>query len=268
MEGPIWGDASAGVKENGGRFSARRAYVRTLRPLPMHHAPPLILGLAACAVALGGCAAVLDGCETDPARPDALPTDVPRYEGDFALVDDGRLVPAFVAFRDDLQGVVARRDTAALLALVAPDARLSFGDDPGGTDGFATMWFSRSPPGGEPVWSVLDKILAGGSAEEDGAVTVPFVPALWPSDLDPFATVAVVGDVSAFSHPDGAVVATLSDIALPIVAPPLRGWWQVRLPDGRPAYVSTEHALSPVGYRAVFWDDGDGWRLRSFLAGD
>ena len=26
--------------------------------------------------------------------------------------------------------------------------------------------------------------------------------------------------------------------------------------------------LRPTGYRAVFWDDGDGWQLRSFLSDD
>lgn len=233
----------------------------------MRTSPPILLGLAACAVALGGCAAVLDGCEADPTSP--APADVPRFAGDVALVDDGDDLPAFASFRDGLRDVVARRDTAALLALVAPDARLSFGDDPGGAEGFRSMWFRGDPPGGEAVWDVFERILAGGSAEEDGAVTVPFVPALWPSDLDPFVHVAVAGrDVPAYGHPGGDVVARLSEIALPILAPPLRGWWQVSLPDGRPAYVSTEEALSPVGYRAVFWDDGDGWRLRSFLAGD
>jgi hypothetical protein len=212
--------------------------------------------------------AVALGCE--PAAAPATPTpDVPTFEGDVAFVDDGAARPAFVAFRERLAETVARRDTAALLALVAPGARLSFGDEPGGPDGFGRMWLEGDPPAGEPVWDVLARALAGGSVDEDGAVTVPFVPALWPSDLDPFGTVAVVErGVPAYDQPGGVEVARLSEIALPVLAPPLDGWRQVRLPDDRAAFVEAGRALSPVGYRAVFWDDGDGWRLRSFLAGD
>ena len=211
--------------------------------------------------------AALLGCEPG-AAPAAAP-DVPVFEGDFTLVDDAAESPAFVAFRERLADVVARRDTAALLELVASGARLSFGDAPGGPAGFRAMWFGGDPPAGEPVWDVLSRALAGGSVDEDGAVTVPFVPALWPSDLDPFSHVAVVErDVPAYSQPGGTETARLSEIAVPVLAPPLDGWRQVRLPDGRAAFVEAGRALSPVGYRAVFWDDGDGWRLRSFLAGD
>lgn len=229
----------------------------------MRRLPILLAGLAVCAAPWSGCAAVPEAPPTGP------PPGLPHYEGAYPLVDDGAASPEFAAFRDRLRGIVARRDTAGLLALVAPDARLSFGSGPGGPAGFRRTWFGGGPPGGEPVWTVLERALAGGSLDEDGAVTVPFVPALWPSDLDPFAHVAVVRrGVPALDAPGGATVALLSEIALPILAPPLGGWWQVRLPDGQAAFVPADKALSPVGYRAVFWDDGDGWLLRSFLGGD
>ncbi len=226
--------------------------------------PPPVLLAALAALALAGCQEAADSVP-----PSAPARDVPTYTGEFALVDDGAEAAGFVAFRDTLRAVVARRDTAALLALVAPGARLSFGDAPGGPDGFRAMWFSGEPPTEEPVWDVLGHALDGGSVDEDGAVTVPFVGAFWPSDTDPFAHVAVLGTaVPAYDQPGGDLVAHLAQIVLPILAPPLDGWQQVRLPGGEAVYVEASETYSPVGYRAVSWDDGDGWRLRSFLAGD
>lgn len=231
------------------------------RPMP---APRFSVLVALAVLALSGC--------RDAATPEPTPApapDVPTFTGEFALVDDGAEDSEFVVFREALQDIVVQRDTAALLGLVAPGARLSFGDDPGGPDGFRAMWFDGDPPDGEPVWDRLAHALTGGSVEEDGAVTVPFVIGLWPSDVDPFSNVAVLRpDAPTYDQPGGQEIARLSQIVLPILAPPLDGWQQVRLPNDRAAYVETTETYSPIGYRAVFWDDGDGWRLRSFLAGD
>lgn len=238
----------------------------------MHAPRPLTLAALA-ALALAGCR---DGAPPPeapaPAAPESETSTLPNpptFTGEFALVDDGAEDPSFVAFRDTLRAIIARRDTGALLRLVAPGARLSFGDTPGGPEGLRAMWLSGDPPQGEPVWEALGHALDGGSAEEDGAVTVPFVGGLWPSDEDPFAHVAVLNSyVPAYDQPGGDLVAHLSQLIVPILAPPLDGWQQVRLPNGQAAYVEAAETYSPVGYRAVFWDDGDGWRLRSFLAGD
>ena len=218
---------------------------------------------------------VLAACQPDADAPgadapdDGAEADVAVVTGDLAPVDDGAEDPAFAAFRDTLRAVVARRDTAALLAVVAPDARLSYGDDPGGPDGLRAMWLAGETPTGAPVWATLRRLLDGGSVDEEGAVTLPFVAALWPQDLDPFEHVAVTGrDVPARAAPDGNVVARVTEAALPVTGPASGGWRPVRLPDGREAVVADSLTASPVGYRAVFWDDGDGWLLRSFLAGD
>lgn len=207
----------------------------------------------------------LTGCGS----PDPPPPQEPlAITGDLVLVDDGALDPGFSAFRDTLNAIVARRDTTALLALVADDARMSYGDEPAGAQGMRQLWFQDSARAGASIWTVLGWILAGGSVDEDGAVTIPSIAALWPDDLDPSAHVAIPGqDVPAYTAPGGEVVATITEAALP-AGRAADGWQSVFLPDGREVVVSRDEILSPIGHRAVFWDDGDGWRLRSFLSDD
>ena len=224
--------------------------------------PPTLLLTGVAGLCLGA-------CQPDaPAETDAA-AGVPTWTGDMVLVDDGAASPGFAALRDTLRDVIVRRDTAALLAAVAPGARLSYGDEPGGPEGFRAMWFAGGPPDGAPVWDVLSRVLEGGSVDEDGAVTAPSVAALWPESLDPFTHVAVPGQaVEARSAPGGPVVGRLTETVVPATRPARGGWQPVRLPDGREAVVPADEALSPVGYRAAFWDDGGGWQLQTFLSGD
>ena len=194
-----------------------------------------------------------------------------RVVGSFVPVDDGASDPGFVAFRDSLRAVVARRDTAALVAAVGPGARLSFGDDAGGPEGLCAMWFTGRPPGGVPLWDVLDRLLSAGSVLEDGAVTVPYAFGAWPDSVDAFSHVAVVGeDVEARAAPSDTarVAALVSHSILAVTEPAAGGYQKVRLPDGAEAYVPAAAAMSPVGYRATFWDEGDGWKLHFLVAGD
>ena len=216
------------------------------------------------------------GCERGPSGGSAggraaEPNEVPHVAGTFLPVDDGASDPSFSAFREQLRGAVARRDTAAVLAVVADGARLSFGDDAGGPDGVRAMWFSGTPPGGESLWDVLGRILAAGSVVQDDALTVPYVFGAWPDSIDAFSHVAVVGDsVEARAAPSdtSAVVARVSHALLPADVPPAGGYRQVRLPGGAAAYVPEAAAMSPVDYRATFWKDGGAWKLQAFLAGD
>lgn len=215
---------------------------------------------------------LLSACADDTEQA-ARASAVPHVVGAVEAADDGALDAGFATFRDSLRGVVAARDTSALLAMVGQDARLSFGDTPGGPEGLRQMWLSGAPPPeahGADLWTTMSQLLAGGSVDEDGAVTMPATAVLWPDTLDPFSHVAVTGTrvPARASASDSAVVALLSQIHLPISGPAADGYWPVRLPDGRSAAVATADAASPVGYRATFWDDGEGWRLRSFLRGD
>ena len=62
----------------------------------------------------------LAACRPDAAPPPDPAPAGPEVAGGLELVDDGASDPGFAAFRDTLRAVVARRDTAALLALTAP----------------------------------------------------------------------------------------------------------------------------------------------------
>lgn len=217
-------------------------------------------------------ALLLSACTDGDTAAPHTPT-VPHFEGDYTLVDSGPDEPGWTTFRDSLRETIAERDTAALLAVVAPDARLSYDSDDVGPTGFRALWFTGDPPDGRDVWTTLTSALDGGSLDEDGAVVAPFVYSLWPHDEhDPFSSVAIVGDsVLVRSGPSrtSRVVARVSNLILPALAPPDEGWRLIQLPDGRNAYVEARRALSPIGYRATFWPEPDGtWQLRSFLAGD
>lgn len=204
-------------------------------------------------VALSACG------DSDPPTP---PEPV-AITGDFVLVDDGAADPGFSQFRDSLHAIVGRRDTTAFLAIVADDARMSYGDGPGGPDEMRELWFS----GERAIWETLGRILNGGSVDEDGAVAIPAVATLWPDDLDPAAHVAIPGvEVPAYAAPGGEVVATITEAVVP-AGRAADGWQAVFLPDGREVVVARDEVLSPIGHRAVFWDDGGSWKLRTFLPG-
>lgn len=233
--------------------------------MPLSLRPTLLVAL----LTLAGCA------DQTPAsgEADGLPTvDAPAFERH----DDGASVPGFAAFRDSLAAIVARRDTAALLATVAPGARLSFGDSAGGPDGFRAMWFGGTPPEGVAVWDRLGSLLTGGSIDEDGAVMIPYAsPGAWPDSIDAFSHIAVVpeGDVPvearAAASDTAAVVARIGSVILPREGAAASGYQGVRTPDGATVYVPEARAMSPVGYRATFFPDDTGaWKLQTLVAGD
>ncbi len=221
--------------------------------------------LLASLIAVAGCA------DQTPAAGDVPTIDAPALE----RFDDGATVPGFAAFRDSLTAIVARRDTAALLATVADGARLSFGDDAGGPDGFRSMWFGGTPPEGVSAWDRLGSLLSAGSVDEDGAVIIPFVFGAWPDSIDAFSHVAVVpeGDgtveARAAASDTSAVVARIGTVILPRDGAAAGGYQGVRTPDGQIVYVPETRAMSQTSYRATFFpDDAGAWKLQSLVAGD
>ena len=236
------------------------------RPAPAPLRSPLLV----LALALTACESPDTPSTPRASTPGASTSETPVYEGGEEFADDGAGNASFSAFRDTLRAVVARRDTSALLAVVADDAQLSYDEAPGGPDGLRTMWLSGAPRD-ETLWTVLDRLLSSGSVEEDGAFTVPFVAGLWPEDLDPHGHVATAGEAtSALDRPGGTQVAQLSGVhILPLADSTDASSWHVVLPDGSDAFIDRAAAVSPVGYRATFWQTpGEDWQLHVFVSGD
>jgi len=124
-------------------------------------------------------------------------------------VDEAVQDPAFFAFRARLQRAVAERDTSALLAIVDPDIRLSFGGD-GGLADFRAMWLedpdaalgdsTAALPDRPGIWAELGTVLALGGRFWDGSTFVApytfsaFGPDPTPEGYDGFISLFVIDD--------------------------------------------------------------------------
>ena len=112
---------------------------------------------------------------------------VPRL----APVDEANQRADFFGFREKLQQRIATRDVAALLGIVHPDIKTTFGDD-NGIDAFKRLW--RLDQRDSELWRELGAVLAlGGTFEGSDAFVAPYVFSRWPDNFDAFDHVAVVG---------------------------------------------------------------------------
>ena len=191
-------------------------------------------------------------------------------------VDEAVQRPEFFTFRAHLQAAVARRDWTALLAVVHPNIRNSFGPDEGLTT-FREQWREGAPD--SPIWSELGAVLAlGGSFDAGGSFVAPYVFSRWPGSRDAFEHVAVAGSrvrVRASARPDADVLAIVSYAILPraraggvLLTDDEGRWTSVALPDGRAGYVAARYARSPIDYRAIFSEASGRWQMMAFVAGD
>jgi hypothetical protein len=190
---------------------------------------------------------------------------------EFRPVDQAVQQPEFFAFRARLQTAVARRDTAAVLAVLHPGVRNTFGGE-GGVQEFREAWHLEAPD--SRLWPTLAAVLAwGGSFGADGSFTAPYVSSCWPADLDGFEYIAVVGDSARVrSQPDssGTLLANLGFSIVPVgdVEDRDAAWLPVRLADGRSGYVDRRCLRGPADYRAVFAKLDGRWQLTALIAGD
>lgn len=185
-------------------------------------------------------------------------------------VDEASNRPEFFSFRAHLQRAIARHDTAALLAVVHPQIRNSFGDNDG-IDQFRTMWNIGAEA--SEIWDVLGTVLGlGGSFHDDNTFVAPYVFSRWPGTFDAFEHVAVIGtDVRVRSEAaaDAPVVTTSSFAILPVTrqATEVDGWIAVRV-GSRTGYIASQFARSPIDYRAIFRYEDRQWKLVTLVAGD
>jgi hypothetical protein len=189
-------------------------------------------------------------------------------------VDEAASHPDFFSFRAQLQRAIARHDTDAVMAVVDPDIKVSFG--PGnGRDVFRRLWGLGAADAESALWSELGAVLAlGGEFQTPDTFVAPYTFSRWPASIDAFEHVALVGaDVRLRSEPrpDATVLTSLSFAILPVartgsVLPD--GWTAVDAGAGRVGYIASPLVRSPIDYRAHFALRGGQWRLVMFLAGD
>jgi hypothetical protein len=189
----------------------------------------------------------------------------------FLPVDEASSRPHFFSFRAQLQRTIARHDTAALLAIVHPQVKNSFGGNDG-IDEFRTMWNIGAADSG--IWDVLGTVLGlGGSFLGNDTFVAPYVFSRWPGTIDSFEHVAVIGtNVRVRSAPaaDAPVIASVSFSILQVARPDVEteGWTAVRGAANRNGFIASQFVRSPIDYRAIFRNEGGQWKLVTLVAGD
>ena len=198
-----------------------------------------------------------------PDRPSQVRTLLP--------VDEAASLPDFFSFRAHLLVTIARRDSAALLAIVDPNIKNGFGGDDGKA-AFEHAW--RPAADDSKVWGELATILAlGGNRSGDDTFIAPYVYSAWPNDVDGFEHVAVIGDRVRVRGAASAEAAELAQVSFEVLARARddkapEAWTAVTLRDGRRGYIHSRFVRSPIAHRAFFVKKDSRWWMVMLLAGD
>jgi len=189
-------------------------------------------------------------------------------------VDEAAMRPDFLNFRMRLQNIVAKHDTAALLDIVHPDIKSSFGGDEG-IENFKEFWRIKEPD--SRLWTELAAVLAlGGSFDGTEEFTAPYTFSRWPQGVDSFEHVAVIGAnvrIRSEARADAAVITSVSYSILELHEEALQKdwaheeWTAIKL-NGQKAYVASRLIRSPIDYRARFVYSSGRWQMTLFIAGD
>jgi hypothetical protein len=187
-------------------------------------------------------------------------------------VDEAIQQPDFLAFRNNLRTTIARRDVNALLRVVHPNIKNTFGDD-NGIEAFKRLWRLDQPD--SELWHELGEVLRlGGTFDSPDSFVAPYVFSRWPDDVDAFEHVAVIGSnvrVRAAPSTRSRILTTVSYSILRLGGDkgyPQEPWTTVALPDGRTGFVAAYLVRSSVDYRAYFVRTDGQWQMAVLIAGD
>ena len=176
----------------------------------------------------------------------------------------------FVKFRSGLRDAVAKRNRAALIAMLAPDVMVSFGGD-SGRDAFAKHW-SFDPKEYGNIWSQLETMLKLGCSNSENIRMIPSLS----SQLDQqgadeaFETRLVLPGAKLFKKPgDRRTAAPVPAWSLASVTNSGGDLWTgVKLADGRQGFISDDDLYEPLGYRMLVEKRKGKWMITAFVAGD
>ena len=184
--------------------------------------------------------------------------------------DAGSKRPDFVEFRRALLQAATRKDTAAVLAVVHPQARVSF-DGSGGPAAFKSLHID------DPVddfWTEFPAILRmGGRFRTPTEFDAPYTFANWPEGVESFECLAVIGTgvrlrEKATTRSRPLAVLNFDIVQHLIDGAPVAGWEHVATADGVRGFVSSRYLRSPIDHRAMFAYQDGRWWLMAYLAGD
>ena len=178
---------------------------------------------------------------------------------------------SFTAFRTALKDAAARKDQAALLALLSPDVIVSFGGD-NGREAFVRQWSFDATEYGN-LWDQLATMLRLGCAKSEGTRMIPSLAAQFDGqgDEDMFEKAVVVtpgAKLRKGPEIDSPVIATLAWDVVAIIDSASDLQSRVRTVEGREGWLSDDELYSPIGHRMVIQKIGGKWMITAFVAGD
>jgi hypothetical protein len=185
---------------------------------------------------------------------------------------------SFLKFRNELKDIIARKDAAALMRVVAKDIKNGFGGEDGAAN-FRSFWKPEDQK--SEVWRALSLVVEmGGNFDDATTFSAPWVFSAFPSDVDGFTAVVVTAEGAVMREKPGAdapVVRTLDHDILTFAgeAPGKlqheasdADWLEVKDAKGRHGFVRHLDVRSPIDYRAYFEKRRGKWLMTAFLAGD
>lgn len=227
--------------------------------------------------------------DPDPASPapasDTFRQAEPYARRPVALQDQAEPGDSFYQFREELKQAVENRDADYIRAIAAPDINLSFGPPMSLDD------LNINDPNA-PFWQQLDRILTVGCARYETPPDIPESAPMWvcphvfqASLGDPFTDAYIIGsDVNVRLQPNSssASVGVVSNEVVQVdqdafsaltdaqraATSTNEGWLPIITPSGDRGYVSSRYAYVPAGYRALFRQTDEGWRMTTFIVGD
>lgn len=218
-------------------------------------------------------------------------TAAPYPRRTFELADIARPGSSFYEFRESLQRAVNEHHAEYVRAIAAPNIHLSFGRGMSledlDLDNPDSLFWKRleriiNAPCGPRAGSTTDAV---GNPEEWGCPAITEIQQLDSGSYDPYTDVFIIGEainVRMAPSPDSAVIGTLSNEVVKSDSQGFEqltenqrslletneGWRPIITPDGKRGFVSSRYAFSPIGYRAFFKNEGQGWYMTVFIAGD
>lgn len=201
------------------------------------------------------------------------------------LTDQAKPGSSFYEFRQQLRQAVKARDVGFIRAIADPKIKLTFGSP-------MTLDELEITNPQSLFWKRLERIINTGCTPYESASNAPNQPERWAcphvfqaSVGDPYTDVYIVGEkVNVRAQPqansptigvvsnevvksDSQALQRMTDDQLALMQT-VDGWHPIITPQGRQGFVSSRFAYVPVGYRAIFEQQGGRWKMTVFIAGD